>query len=443
MSEKKVFYTLLALTIIISVVVIAQGVPQGHPANQIDLAAVNLHFGNGNIGMGIQNPAINFRLQVNEGPTAGHTARFTSAADNTYLSIENTQPNGNPYYLTSRNNGMFAIHLPGAGDLLVLSEEGKVGIGTSNPTGKLEVHEPYIKLNSPLYPHFISWTNQHPPSPTTSGNGISSDGGTFGWHSSPHTLGLGPEYAGIDFGGSNKQRVTKLVLIGHQNPFGDFQLQASNDATSGTNGNWITLTSATFTPRTDYATQEFTFTNPTAYRWYRLKITSSYVGGWAMFGWKLMGPEPEEVFAINDGQTIRRITRETGLGPVDETDNGPISSRQLRFNKKKDNTAVRIGYTDNLRVYGTNNACSWEIKVDSVSCPGGALIYDYYVYAATGYENTHRSYGVFGYCEGLSAGDHQFQVYVSSHPAATAYANSNCYTGWHNSRWTLEAEEVY
>ena len=141
------------------------------------------------------------------------------------------------------------------------------------------------------------------------------------------------------------------------------------------------------------------------------------------------------------GYFTRRIARASG-GPhdIDQTDNGQIMSRVLTFNKLSDDTAIRIGYTDNFR---TNtplfapNSCTWEIRVDDVSCPGGNLEYANYELIDN---NNHRLGSIFGYCEGLTVGTHEIQVWVSSTPGTTSGAD--CYTGW-NTTWTLEAEEVY
>ena len=140
------------------------------------------------------------------------------------------------------------------------------------------------------------------------------------------------------------------------------------------------------------------------------------------------------------GNIIRTIPYSTGLGPIDDTDVGQIKSRILKVEKKKDDTVIRIGYTDNLRTYhvtsGSDALCRWEIRIDGVSCPGGKLVYDYYTQG----NNTPRSRHVIGYCEGVSSGEHEIQVWVGDIPGIT---KGDCKTGWNNSRWVLEAEEVY
>jgi hypothetical protein len=142
------------------------------------------------------------------------------------------------------------------------------------------------------------------------------------------------------------------------------------------------------------------------------------------------------------GTVIRKIARAAGLGPNDEMDNGPIASRVLAFTKTQAATSIRVGYTDNFRVAtpsGVDGACRWEIQFNGVSCAmPGKLIYDQYSIAAF---NQHRPQAVFGTCSGLAAGNYNIQITVSTAPGYLA-ANSNCYTGWNASYWSIEAEEV-
>ncbi|RKZ73312.1 MAG: hypothetical protein DRR19_31110, partial [Candidatus Parabeggiatoa sp. nov. 1] len=136
------------------------------------------------------------------------------------------------------------------------------------------------------------------------------------------------------------------------------------------------------------------------------------------------------------GNLIRTIAHVTGNGPNDGTDVGQITTRVLSFTKAKTNTKIRISYTDNLRTAGTGKACRWEIRVDGRSCPNQALIYDDY---ASKDDNTHSSRTVVGYCSGVAAGSHTIGIWVGNTPG---YSGSDCYTGWNNSTWVIEAEEV-
>jgi len=136
------------------------------------------------------------------------------------------------------------------------------------------------------------------------------------------------------------------------------------------------------------------------------------------------------------GNLIRTMAYATANGPNDGTDVGQIKSRVLSFSKAKTQTKIRISYTDNLRTHGSNKACRWEIRVDGTSCPSQALVYDYY---AKKEDNTHRSRTVVGYCSGVAAGSHTIGIWVSEVPG---YSGGDCWTGWYNSTWVIEAEEV-
>jgi len=143
---------------------------------------------------------------------------------------------------------------------------------------------------------------------------------------------------------------------------------------------------------------------------------------------------------VTDG-FVRRINMATGLGPIDDTDNGQIVSRLLTFNKVFAETAIRILYCDNFRVRsGSENresaAASWEIRIDGLSSPGGVIRYDRYSVSG----NYHQQATVIGYAKGISAGTHTIGVWVAP---VSGYAVCDAATGWANSRWTLEAQEVW
>ncbi len=132
---------------------------------------------------------------------------------------------------------------------------------------------------------------------------------------------------------------------------------------------------------------------------------------------------------------IRTMAYATGNGPMDNTDVGQIKSRVLRFTKAKTNTKIRISYTDNLRTYGSAKGCRWEIRVDGRSCPNQALVYDVHTQSL----QTLRISTVVGYCSGVAAGSHTIGIWVGNTPPLTG---SDCATGWKNSTWVIEAEEV-
>ena len=146
----------------------------------------------------------------------------------------------------------------------------------------------------------------------------------------------------------------------------------------------------------------------------------------------------------DENKEFRMLKFTSGLGPNDETDKGQIISRVHKFQKVTQKGIIRIGYTDNFRVTtnqgGTGGkACRWEIKIDGKSCKGGKLIYDRYSSSS----NIHASGHIIGYCDDIEIGGHEIQVWAEPHPSNKVYSDSNCYTGWNESRWTIETGEIF
>jgi hypothetical protein len=133
------------------------------------------------------------------------------------------------------------------------------------------------------------------------------------------------------------------------------------------------------------------------------------------------------------GPVIRTIAHVAG-NASDGTDVGQVPGRVLTVTKARAGTSWRIGWTDGRRAMG--GGCRWEIRVDGASCPGGALVFDQHSLTAA---DPHVVGHVVGYCDGISAGSHQVQIWVNSSPG---YSGVDCYTGWQGSRWMLEVEEV-
>jgi hypothetical protein len=135
-----------------------------------------------------------------------------------------------------------------------------------------------------------------------------------------------------------------------------------------------------------------------------------------------------------NGKLIRKISMATGRGN-DGKDNGYVVSRTLTIIKAKTDTALRILYCDNFRVTGTNVAARWEIHIDGKSTSNGGIYQD--IHSSNG--NRHAPATIMGYATGISVGTHTIQIWVGknvSHPQADAF------TGWNESTWTIEAEEV-
>lgn len=152
--------------------------------------------------------------------------------------------------------------------------------------------------------------------------------------------------------------------------------------------------------------------------------------------------DADEVNANFEALAYRSIPRATGLGPIDGTDSGALASRVLNVTKDRNDTALRVLYSDSFRTISNSGSgsCRWEIRFDGASCPGGALVYDLFVPSNGPVPyNIIRFSSAAGYCEGLSAGPHTVQIYVGDTPG---FSNSDCFTGWNDQRWTIEAEEV-
>lgn len=128
----------------------------------------------------------------------------------------------------------------------------------------------------------------------------------------------------------------------------------------------------------------------------------------------------------------RNISYITAIYP-DETDDGYIGNRHLLFNKIMPASRLRITWSDNLRVTGSNVSCQWEVLIDDVAT-SPQLKTSLYVDAGL----MHRQSTLVGYANGVGAGSHTIKVKVSR-PLAPA---ANCYTGW-ESTFLLEVEEIY
>ena len=141
------------------------------------------------------------------------------------------------------------------------------------------------------------------------------------------------------------------------------------------------------------------------------------------------------------GDLIRTMTYATGNGPFSELDVGQVPGRVVTVVKKRGDTKLRISYTDNLRINNYQpggRGCRWEMRANGSSMPNQPLIYDYYAYQA--HSDTHRSRTVVGYADGLPTGTHQIEIWVGPVPG---YPQGDCSTGWINSTWVIEVEEVH
>ncbi len=145
---------------------------------------------------------------------------------------------------------------------------------------------------------------------------------------------------------------------------------------------------------------------------------------------------------LSRGGTVIGVTYASQNGPNDTTDDGRVASRVLRFQKIEKTSEVRIVYSDNLRVtHGSKwAACRWTVTVDGIDCGDRSIHTDRHDEHSAS-NHTHST--IIGYCSELSIGLHTVHVWVSPTPADNnKYGGSDCYTGWDNSLWTLEATEL-
>lgn len=139
---------------------------------------------------------------------------------------------------------------------------------------------------------------------------------------------------------------------------------------------------------------------------------------------------------------FRTMNYASANGPMESVTNGQITqitSRVLTFDKKNNDTKLRISYTDNFRVMPSGSGvCSarYEIRIDGNSCPNQPLVYDFW---SSPEINVHRSSTLVGYCSGIPAGTHQIQIWVSNVPGQQF---GYVLTGWSDSTWVIECEEV-
>jgi len=165
---------------------------------------------------------------------------------------------------------------------------GNVGIGTTNPSGNFHV------ITTKTTPG--GYTSDVTGSGTASadqeynnGDGTGAASKTF--DDNTDTEGWGnnnslPTWLKYDFGASNEKTITKYTLFRSTNQTGgwnsdnyspkNWTIEGSND-----NSNWTTVDTQTnqlVSPGA--AKSEYTFSNDTAYRYYRINISAAYSGTW-------------------------------------------------------------------------------------------------------------------------------------------------------------------
>lgn len=132
-----------------------------------------------------------------------------------------------------------------------------------------------------------------------------------------------------------------------------------------------------------------------------------------------------------------RFTRVQGY-LNDEMNNGLLAGRELTVTKRANSTGLRVVWSDNFRVIGNNTACRWEVLFNGTACAiPGSLIFDKYEGGTT--SNRHDPSTFVGTCFSPAVGNVAVTTRVGPTPG---YAVTDCYTGWSNQLFSIEAEEV-
>ena len=108
------------------------------------------------------------------------------------------------------------------------------------------------------------------------------------------------------------------------------------------------------------------------------------------------------------------------------------------FDKRKDDTALRVVYQGNIYLGSCGNCCKrWFITFNGAEC-SGPLPVDVVWWIASSSHHTHKPGTIEGYCDNIHKGKIRVGINIGNCPS---YGNSDGYTGW-NSVSRLIIEEV-
>lgn len=119
---------------------------------------------------------------------------------------------------------------------------------------------------------------------------------------------------------------------------------------------------------------------------------------------------------------------------ADGRDSGVLTHYQLSFEKKNEETTLRLFFTENLRSHSPHHhcTCTWELLVDSKHCPNAEIFGQVYVHRHHAGDakdtNPHRVRSFAGFCENIPAGTHNAVANVRQKGSP----HCDCYTGWLN-----------
>ena len=113
--------------------------------------------------------------------------------------------------------------------------------------------------------------------------------------------------------------------------------------------------------------------------------------------------------------------------------------QECSFNKLHDNTALKVSYQGNVRMYSDIKCNRWYFKFNGNECSGPLPIDSVlYIDWAEKISNLHRNHFFQGYCENLARGTVSVELWVGKCPY---HSLGDAYTGW-NSVSRIMIEEV-
>jgi hypothetical protein len=424
--------------------------------NQSGMSVMQLEA-TGNVGIGTTLPE--HKLTVEATNTHGAKASYSRLASKGALAIKGNAPQLD--FLDTSNGGsdrdwaihandgrLYFIHSPWEYSNLVIdasSETAKVGIGTHFPKGKLHLLEAKGTLASAKEGTLVI---EH------------ADSGGYSSMVFQSTVARDTDFAYMEYRDKNpnlSNTEAGLLTIGIQNdaddhlalmPSGNVGINTTTpgyrlhvNGTAGVSGQVDLVTgsnpirfSGAYSSFSDNALNTVEICNDTVQQ-KRLIIAGNKSAGGSASSRRVVGIYDD---LIVNGIVVRKVWAATGASNHD-IDSGKLSDRILKVTKLLGaESALRITYYDNFRVWGDLVGTRWEIRVN-----GNALNPPINMdrYEASG--NRHISGTLVGYAQNLPAGTHEIQVWIGSIPSApgiTGYCNA--FTGYFDQTWTLEAEEV-
>ncbi|HAP58714.1 MAG TPA: hypothetical protein DCR93_04110 [Cytophagales bacterium] len=145
---------------------------------------------------------------------------------------------------------------------------------------------------------------------------------------------------------------------------------------------------------------------------------------------------------LHQYQGARWVWVATGNGPNEEVHFGKITSRVLRFQKYQAETALLIRYSDTFRAKGISASQGrWTIKIDDLDAKPAPIYKDYYAFIDHGQFTEHHFPGsIQGTAHYIGSGEHEISIWVGD--TSNTAGERDRYTGWSNSTWMIEVEEV-